>query len=119
MQANEIHSRASTLSNACIKVAALIKANQPISNYTRGELVRHASDLTIQSKGLMTGQVSSIFVDRLNRCVDASNGCGFWLELVISDKMMDESIIAPLIEESNKLSQLFLSALNSAKSKIE
>jgi len=119
MKANEIHTRSTTLSNACLKVSALIQANQPIANYCRGELVRHASDLSIQSKGLITGQASSIFVDRLNRCVDASNGCSFWLELVISDKLMDESIIAPLIAECNQMSQLFMSALNSAKSKIE
>jgi hypothetical protein len=119
MKAAEIHSRATTLCNACLKVSALIQSTQPIANFCRVELIRHASDLSIQSKGLTSGQAPAVFIDRLNRCVDASNGCAFWLDLVINDKLMDTSIISPLLTESNQMSQLFLGALNNAKSKIE
>lgn len=119
MQAQEIYTRSTTLSSACFKVSTIIQTGSPIANYGRGELVRHASDLAIHSKGLLTGQLSSVFVDRLNRCVDSCNGCSFWLQQVLNEKLMDESIILPLIAECDQLGLLFMAALKSANKKID
>lgn len=119
MQPSEIQTRTNTLSNACIKVSALLAGNQPIVESCRRELVKHASELSIQARGLSFGQISSIFVERLNKSVDSCNGCAFWLQLVVQEKMMDGSIIQPLISESESLAMMFLAALRSSKIKSE
>ncbi|MBI1305837.1 MAG: hypothetical protein GC181_04390 [Bacteroidetes bacterium] len=119
MRPEEIGERSHTLSNACVKVAAVMQATTPILVFCRAELIRHASDLAIQSKGLAGGQLSGIFVERLNRAADACFGCSYWLELIVREKILDATIIKPLIQESEQMSAFFMAAMRSAKSKME
>ncbi|MCB0733128.1 MAG: hypothetical protein H6608_02590 [Flavobacteriales bacterium] len=117
MNPSEIHHRTATFSNACLKVSAVLQPNQPLVQMAKVELVRYASDLAIQTRGLMSGQISSFFVERLNKAVDSCHGCHYWLEMVEREKLLDSVIVEPLMRESLQLAQMFMAAAISAKSK--
>jgi hypothetical protein len=115
----DIYLRAKTLTDACIKVALILPGNQPLAAYAKGELIRHASELAIASRGLRKEQVSSIFLGRLDKGVDGANGCAHWLQLTLDQNILNQEIGAPLVEECEKLANIFIGALKIAQSKLE
>lgn len=120
MDPKELYTRTNTLAKACLKVSQVLPHEQPMATFARVELVRHASDLGIKTRGLMVGQLGEVFVERLSKAVDSCNGCGFWLQLLLEDGILNKpDIIQPLVKECDALSRMFLGALTSAKNKME
>ncbi|MCB9261598.1 MAG: hypothetical protein H6607_04420 [Flavobacteriales bacterium] len=120
MNPEEIYNRTDTLVQACLKVAMVLPAESTMATFARVELVRYASELGIKSRGLMVGQLSEIFVERLSKAADAANGCAFWLEYILTNNIFPKpDIIIPLKEESDAMAKLFLASLKNAKNKLD
>ncbi len=120
MNPSEIYTRTNTLAKACLKVSQVLPHDNQMATFARVELVRHSSDLGIRTRGLMKGQLGEVFVERLSKAVDSCNGCGFWLQLILDDGILDKKeILQPLISECDAMSTMFLAALKSAKNKME
>ncbi|MCO4818390.1 MAG: hypothetical protein KC517_02110 [Bacteroidetes bacterium] len=120
MDPQAIYNKTNTLAKACLKVAMVLPHDQQMAAFARVELVRHASDLGVKTRGLMVGQLGEVFVERLSRAVDSCNGCGFWLQLIIDDGILNKpEIISPLVKECDTLSAMFLAALKTAKNKMD
>lgn len=120
MDPKELYIKTKTLSKACLKVALVIPHDSQLATFARVELVRHASELGIKTRGLLVGQLGEVFVERLSKAADSCNGCGYWLQVVLEDKVLDKpEILEPLIQECDALSKMFLTALKSAKNKME
>ncbi len=120
MDPKEIFNKTNTLSKACLKVAMVLPHDSQMATFARVELVRHASDLGIKTRGLLVGQLGEVFIDRLSKAVDHCNGCGFWLQLILEDGILNKpEILNPLIKECDTLSGMFLVALKSAKNKMD
>lgn len=119
MNPEEIYKRTSTLSKACIKVALLMKVNTVVDGHCKAELVRNASEMAIKSRALMVSQIGRFFVDRLNAAAEFSIACGYWLEHIEEQELMDSAIIKPLHEECDQLYRLFLLSAKSASDKLK
>lgn len=120
MDPKEIYHRTNVLAKACMKVSMLLPVDQPMATFARVELVRHASELGVKTRGLRKGQLSSVFIERLSKAVDSCNGCGFWLQTVLDDGLLQKKeILEPLIQECDALSYLFLAALKRANDQTE
>jgi len=120
MDPQAIYNKTNTLAKACLKVAMVLPHDQQMAAFASVELVRHASDLGVKTRGLMVGQLGEVFVERLSRAVDSCNGCGFWLQLIIDDGILNKpEIISPLVKECDTLSAMFLAALKTAKNKMD
>ncbi len=118
MNPEEIYKRTDTLSKACIKVALLMKINTAVDGHCKAELVRNASEMAIKSRSLMVSQIGRFFVERLNVAAEHATACGYWLEHIEDQGLMDVAIIRPLIKECDQLYRLFLLSAKSASDKI-
>ena len=119
MNTEELNLRTKTLANACIKVSILLPANATLGILIKDRLLNCATDLAVKSRGLGMTQNAEYFANRLNSAAEAANSCGFWLEMIKDEQLMDVSLINPLIEESNTLLSLFLQASKKVKDKLE
>ena len=120
MNPQEIFQKTDTLAKACLKVAMVLPQENQMSTFAKVELVRHASELGIKTRGLRVGQLSEVFIERLSKAADSCNGCGFWLQYVLDMEILNKpEILNPLIAECDQLAQTFLAALKSAKNKVE
>jgi hypothetical protein len=120
MDPQTIYKKTNTLAKACLKVAMVLPQEQQMSAFAKVELVRHASDLGVRTRGLLVGQLSEVFVERLSKAVDSCNGCGFWLQLIMEDGLLNKpEILTPLVRECDELSNMFLLALKAAKNKMD
>lgn len=120
MNPKEIYEKTKTLSKACLKVSMVLPHDNQMATFARVELVRYASDLGIKTRGLMVGQLSEVFVERLSKATDSCNGCAYWLQIIQEEGILNKpEIIQPLIAECDGLSAMFLAALKAARSKMD
>ncbi len=120
MDATEIYKRTNTLSRACLKVSSVLPHDQTMATFARVELVRHASDLGIRSRGLMVGLPPDLYIERLSKTAESCNGCAFWLQIILEEGLLNKpDILDPLIKESDSLSQMFLHALKRGMDKMQ
>lgn len=115
-----IYTKTNKLAKACLKVAMVLPHEHQMSAFAKVELVRHASELGYRTRGLMVGQLGEVFVERLSKAVDSCNACGFWLQLIHDDGILQKpEILLPLVQECDDLAMLFLAALKKAKNKMD
>jgi hypothetical protein len=115
----EIIEQTRVLTDACFKVAKIIKATDEFSGHAKAELVRHASDLSILSRGLVFGQSGELLAKRLFEVSNASSGCAFWLQYTLDQNLMESSIIQPLIGECDRLLLNFMQAGKNVQNKLD
>jgi hypothetical protein len=119
MKIEELTQRTRTLAQACIKVSILLPSGHAMSSLIKEKLLSQASELASKTRGLGLSQSPEYFASRLNTAADAANACGFWLEFVRDEKLMDVALIIPLIDECNVMLATFLQAAKKAKDKME
>lgn len=115
----ELKERTKLLGHTCTKLALLLPSNNLIAIHLRNELLAVAIDLPSKSRGLLVGQSTANFVKKLSECSELADRCGYILEFIEEEKMMESHLITPLMEECNELIALFYSAFKSVKDKLE
>ncbi len=115
----ELRERTKILGQTCTKLALLLPSDNIIAVHLRSELLSVAIDLPSKTRGLLIGQSTANFVKKLSECSEQADRCGYILEFISDEKMMEDKLINPLIEECNDLIQLFYSAFKTVKDKIE
>lgn len=115
----DIHQRAKTLSNACLKMALLISNDHALSPVIRAAMIDNSSQLAIRSKMLMTPMASSYFLKTLFRTKECADSLSYWLEMVLTEKLMDVTIAKPIFEESVVLGNFLSQAMIKVKDRID
>ncbi|NUM32504.1 MAG: hypothetical protein HUU47_09315 [Bacteroidetes bacterium] len=119
MNPQELKERTKVLGQTCTKLALVLPQNNIISDYIRKELLQVSIDLPCKARTLLIGQTSSNFVNKLSECSELADKCAYILEFVIDEKLMDDKLVTPLIEECNELILMFYKAFKSVKDKID
>lgn len=119
MIGEDIYKRAKTLSNACTKIALLLPQSHALSGVARGELIKHATDLGVKTRGLSHPQIPNQFVQSLYDARGSVDGIGYWLEYVLEEKLMDPELVTPVLEESNGMIGIFSKGIQTLKGKLD
>lgn len=119
MNPQELKERTKILGQTCTKLALVLPQNNIISDFLRKELLQVSFDLPCKARNLLVGQTSLNFVNKLSECSELADKCSYILEFIIDEKLMDEKLVTPLIEECNDLISLFYKAFKSVKDKID
>lgn len=115
----EIIQQTRVFSDACFKVAKILKPQDEFAGHCKAELVKHAANLSIYARGLVFGQSGDLLGKRLFELSNASSGCAFWLQYIIDQNLIDSTIIQPLITESDRLLNAFMQAGKNLQNKME
>ncbi len=115
----ELKERTKLLGHTCTKLALLLPSTNLIAIHLRNELLSVSIDLPAKARGLLVGQSTANFVKKLSECSELADRCGYILEFIDDEKMMESNLVSPLIEECNELIAIFYSAFKSVQSKLE
>jgi len=119
MNPAELKNRTKVLGQTCTKLALLLPQNNIVSLHLRNELLAVSIDLPSKTRSLLIGQSTTNFVNKLSDCSELTERCSYILEFIADEKLMDEHLVKPLIEECAELSQLFYAAFKSVKDRID
>ena len=115
----ELKERTKVLGHTCTKLALLLPQTNIIALHLRNELLAVAIDLPSKTRGLLVGQSTVNFVKKLSDCSELADRCGYILEFIDDEKMMEPHLITPLMDECNELIRLFYSAFKTVKDKLD
>lgn len=115
----EIIGQTKVLTDACLKVAKILKPQDEFAGHCKAELVKHASNLSIYSRGLVFGQSGELLAKRLFETSNAVSGSAFWLQYIVDQNLLDSSLITPLIAECDRLLHVFMQAGKNLQNKME
>ena len=115
----EIIQQTKVLTETCFKVAKILKVGDEFAGHAKAELVRHASNLSIYSRGLVFAQAGDLLSKRLFEACNSVSGCAFWLQYISDQSLIDPTIIDPLVEECDRLLNVFMQASKNLQNKME
>jgi|GEM_PF-5249704 len=115
----EIIEQTRVLTDACFKVAKILKPQDEFAGHCKAELVKHGSNLSIYSRGLVFGQSGDLLSKRLFEVANAASGIAYWMQYIVDQKLMDSTIISPLIQEADRLLNVFMQAGKNLQNKME
>ena len=115
----EIIGQTRVLTDACLKVAKILKPQDEFAGHAKAELVKHGSELSIYSRGLVYGQSGQLLAKRLFMISNSASGCAFWLQYIVDQKLIDSTIITPLIAECDRLLHVFMEAGKNLQNKMD
>lgn len=119
MNPAELRERTKILGHTCTKLALVLPQNNILALHLRNELLTVAVDLPAKTRGLLIGQSTANFVKKLSECSELADKCGYILEFIEEEKIMEAHLITPLIVECNELIGIFYTAFKSVKDKLE
>ncbi len=96
-------------------VNALPKAT--VGKAIGGQLVRSGTSVGANYRAACRARSKAEFISKLGIVLEEADESGFWLELIIDGGLLKTARVTPLLNESNELTTIFTSSINSAKGK--
>jgi four helix bundle protein len=59
--------------------------------------------------------VEGSFHGKLSIVAEEADECGFWLEFIVEESLLEEPRVAPLLKEANELTRIFISGRKTVK----
>ena len=119
MNPAELKDRTKVLGHTCTKLALLLPHTNVVALHLRNELLAVSIDLPCKTRSLLVGQSTANFVKNLGECSEQADRCGYILEFILEEKMMETHLVQPLKDECDELIQLFYAAFKSVKNKLD
>jgi L-ribulose-5-phosphate 3-epimerase UlaE len=119
MNPAELKERTKLLGHTCTKLALLLPQNNIVAMHLRNELLAVSLDLPVKTRCLMVGSSTANFASKLSDCSELTERCSYILEFIVDEKMMEQNLVSPLIDECNELIQLFYAAFKSVKDRLD
>lgn len=114
MKPEELRERAKQFAHRCVKLA-LALPNASLGNHIRGQLIRCSTSAASNYRAACVAQSKAHFVSKLSIVTEEADESAFWLEFIIEEGLLDEPRVAPLLNEAEELTRIFVSGRKTAK----
>lgn len=114
MDPEELRERAKQFAHRCVKLA-LALPNAPLNNHVRGQLIRCSTSVASNYRAACLAQSKAHFVSKLSIVTEEADESAFWLEFIIEESLLDKARVAPLLNEAEELTKIFVSGRKTAK----
>ena len=81
----------------------------------RRQLARSATSVGANYRAAQRARSAKEFVAKLGIVEEEADETCFWLEIVIEDKMLRSSLVAPLLQECNEILAMTIASIRSAR----
>ncbi len=79
------------------------------------QLIRCGTSVGANYRAACRGRSKAEFIAKLGIVLEEADESTFWLELIIDAELMKQKLVEPLYKESEELTAIFVSSINSAK----
>jgi four helix bundle protein len=116
MDPEELRERTKRFAHRCVKLA-LALPNTPLGNLVRGQLLRCSTSVASNYRAACLAQSRAHFVSKISVVAEEADESGFWLQLIIDQALLERPRVAPLLNEANELTAIFISGRKTAKNR--
>jgi four helix bundle protein len=114
MNPEELRERTKQFAHRCVKLA-LALPNTPLGNHIRGQFVRCSTSVASNYRAACLAQSKAHFVAKISIVTEEADESAFWLQFIIDENLLKEPRVAPLLNEADELTRIFVSGRKTAK----
>ena len=116
MDPEELRERTKRFAHRCVKLA-LALPNTPLGNLVRGQLLRCSTSVASNYRAACLAQSKAHFVAKMSIVAEEADESAFWLQFIVDEALLDKPRVAPLLNEANELTAIFISGRKTAKNR--
>jgi four helix bundle protein len=112
----QLKERTKQFAHRCVKLA-LALPNAPLSNHVRGQLIRCSTSVASNYRAACLAQSKAHFTAKLSIVTEEADESAFWMQFIIDENLLEERRVAPLSNEADELTRIFVSGRKTAKNR--
>jgi four helix bundle protein len=116
MNREELTKRTKELAHRSVKLAMALPET-PLGKHIRGQLIRCSTSVAANYRATCLSQSKASFIAKLSIVLEEADESAFWLEFVIDEKLLNENLVKPLLQEAGELTAIFASSRKTASTK--
>jgi len=113
MNAEELKQRTKQFGHRCVKLA-LALPNSYVGNHIRGQLIRCSTSVASNYRAACLAQSKAHFTSKLSIVTEEADESAFWLEFIVEESLLEETRVAPLLNEATELARIFMAGRKTA-----
>ncbi len=114
MNPEDMRERTKRFAHRCVKLA-LALPNGPLGNHVRGQLIRCSTSVASNYRATCLAQSKAQFVSKLSIVTEETDESVFSLEFIVDEGLLDKPRVAPLLNEAEELTRIFIASRKTAK----
>ncbi len=114
MDREELKKRTRDFAHRCVKLA-LALPQSPLGDHIRRQLIKCSTSVAANYRAACIAQSKASFVSKLSIVIEEVDESCFWLEFIIDEKLLNEKQVAPLLNEGEELTSIFISSRKTMK----
>lgn len=112
----ELQKRTKEFAHRCVKLAMALP-DAPLGKHIRYQLIRCATSVAANYRASCVAQSTASFIAKLSIVIEEADESAFWLEFVVDESLLSETMVRPLLDEANELAKLFISSRKTLQEK--
>ena len=115
MDSEELKKRTKSFAHRCVKLSVALP-NTALGKHIKGQLIRCSTSVAANYRAACMGQSKASFNAKLSIVLEETDESCFWMEFIITEKMMKTELVSPLLFEGEELRAIFISSLKTSRS---
>ena len=113
MNSQDLKERTTKFAHRCVKLAVALPKNV-LGNHIRGQLVRSSTSVAANYRAVCLAHSKPSFASKLSIVIEEADESTFWLEFIISEKLLEKRKVSSLLKEAIELTAIFISSRKTA-----
>ena len=114
MKSVELKNRTKEFAHRCVKLALSLPKTQ-LGKHISGQLIRCSTSVAANYRATCLAQSKASFISKLSIVLEETDESYFWLEFVIDEKLLQGTLVEPLLKEAKELTAIFISSRKTAR----
>ena len=111
----DLKRRTKEFAHRCVKLAVNLPDNT-LSRHIKGQLMRSSTSTAANYRAVCLAQSKNAFIAKLAIVIEECDESCFWMEFILDEKIMPESMVNLLLNEGKELTALFIKSRITASS---
>jgi four helix bundle protein len=116
MKSKDLIKRTKEFAHRCVKLAMALPETA-LGKHIQGQVIRCSTSAAINYRATCLAQSKASFIAKISIVLEEADETAFWLEFIIDENLLKESLVRPLLHEAEELTAIFASSRKTASIK--
>ena len=114
MNKEQLQQRTKDFAHRCVKLSMAL-GQDIFGNHIKKQLIRCSTSVAANYRAACIAQSKASFISKLGIVIEESDESSFWMEFIVDEKLINQSKVTALLEESKELSAIFIASRKTAR----
>jgi four helix bundle protein len=87
----------------------------PLGRHIKGQLIRCSTSVASNYRAACLAQSKTDFAFKISIVAEEADESAFWLDFIISEKLLQAKLVFPLLQEAGELAKIFIKSRRTVK----